>query len=88
MHEIISLSIAGALLVLFGAAVLAALAALTHVLCARVKKPGAEDFFRAPQTVMAVAAAVLAQELGQDAGSIRITSLKKLPGKGDAYETL
>lgn len=83
MHEIISLSIAGALLVLFGAAMLAALAALTNLASKRVKKPRTEDFFRDPQTVMAVVTAVLAQELGQDAGSIRITSIKKLSGKGE-----
>lgn len=83
MHEIISLSIAGALLVPFGAAMLAALAALMHLACARAKKPRTEDFFRDPQTVMAVVTAVLAQELDQDAGSIRITSIKKCSGKGD-----
>lgn len=83
MHEIISLSIAGALLVLFGAAALAALAALTHLACARAKNLRTEDFFRDPQTVMAVVTAVLAQELGQDADSVRITSIQKLSGKGD-----
>ncbi len=83
MYEIISLSIAGALLVLFGAAMLAALAALTHLACARKKKPRTEDFFRDPRTIMAVVTAVLAQELGQDADSVRITSIQKLSGKGD-----
>lgn len=83
MHEIISLSIAGTLLVLFGAAMLAVLAALMHLACARAKKPRTEDFFRDPQTVMAVVTAVLAQELGQDVDSVRITSIEKLSGKGE-----
>lgn len=83
MYEIISLSIAGALLMPFGAAALAALAALTHLACVRAKKPRTEDFFRDPRTIMAVVTAVLAQELGQDADSVRITSIQKLSGKGE-----
>lgn len=89
MNDMITLCLADALTALLISLVLAALTRLMHTVCVRgVGARRGAALLRQPQAVMAIVTAVLADQLGQDAAAIEITSVEKLSAKGNLYETL